>query len=507
MPSTRASVLVLAALAAGLAACDRGRGDAAEHEATSAVSSLGPDPIVLRLPRAGGLVRAFVYPRLDSAVWTSSAPAPAPARVLAFDENAGSLAFVDAKGLPGRIDFRLGGVGRATRVSLASLESADGDAIYGVTKGKVARLTPSGDWTFEPPAAARDVFPQADGALVVVGERGRETVLWRIRPPEPSILDSLVLPRLGIAGDTAGTRVPRVQAGERLYFGVDSGLVGVRMRDLTLLKSIATPQPVLALAATPSGDRLFVLTDLGDAVSIVDRYTDRISREIKLPGIASALRVDPLGRLVLAKAAVGDSAWVLAVATDSVLGVVRGAWREDLPLVLPDRRVALAVGNDVVFVDGSTLRPAATVENGARDFWHLVRWNGLRPRARELDQPAVFAGADSTSADSTADSTAVPDTSAAAAPRDTVAQAPPVAAPPPASAGYTVQFAALLREDLARETAAKLRIGSEQARVVPTARGGATVYRVVLGPYPTREQAERVGRESHVSYWVYEGAP
>jgi hypothetical protein len=33
------------------------------------------------------------------------------------------------------------------------------------------------------------------------------------------------------------------------------------------------------------------------------------------------------------------------------------------------------------------------------------------------------------------------------------------------------------------------------------------VYRVVLGPYPTKADAERVGRESKESFWVYEGNP
>ena len=41
----------------------------------------------MRLPRAGGLVRAVAYPALDSVVWTAPVAAPAAERVLAFDEN------------------------------------------------------------------------------------------------------------------------------------------------------------------------------------------------------------------------------------------------------------------------------------------------------------------------------------------------------------------------------------------------------------------------------------
>jgi cell division septation protein DedD len=73
--------------------------------------------------------------------------------------------------------------------------------------------------------------------------------------------------------------------------------------------------------------------------------------------------------------------------------------------------------------------------------------------------------------------------------------------------GYTVSFAALLVGDKARDLAASIRVGSENARVVTAVRDGSTIYRVVLGPYPTREEAERIGRESKQSYWIYEGGP
>jgi hypothetical protein len=33
------------------------------------------------------------------------------------------------------------------------------------------------------------------------------------------------------------------------------------------------------------------------------------------------------------------------------------------------------------------------------------------------------------------------------------------------------------------------------------------VYRVVLGPYASRAEAERIGKSSGQSYWIFEGAP
>jgi cell division septation protein DedD len=106
-----------------------------------------------------------------------------------------------------------------------------------------------------------------------------------------------------------------------------------------------------------------------------------------------------------------------------------------------------------------------------------------------------------------------------AAPKDSATPRPaepaPVPAPPPPRdtavrrppAGFTVSFAALLVADKARELAASIRVGSENARVVTAVRDGSTIYRVVLGPYPTRDEAERIGRESKQSYWIYEGGP
>src|SRR5439155_5090124 len=198
---------------------------------------------------------------------------------------------------------------------------------------------------------------------------------------------------------------------------------------------------------------------------------------------------------------------VIALGTNRVVGTLATGWRADLPFVGPDGGIALADGKDVIVTDGTTLRATARVSGGAADFWYPFRWTGFRPRAEGLDQPVDFGGppVDSTAppADSTArkDSTAPPKEPIPPppSPRDSGVRRPP--------AGYTVSFAALLVADKARELAASIHVGSENARVVTAVRDGSTIYRVVLGPYPSREEAERIGRESKQSYWIYEGGP
>ena len=290
-----------------------------------------------------------------------------------------------------------------------------------------------------------------------------------------------------------------------------------------------------AVAPTPSGDRLFVATDSSRTLAVVDRYRDQIERSIELPGVVSALRMDPLGRYVLARSAKDDSAWVVAVGTARVIGSVSTEWRDDLPLVAPDGALLLAQGENVAIVDGETLRPRSEVRGGARDFWHVIIWNGFRPRSGELDQPVTFADSDSTARADTPDTASVtpaaevddrhreradgrgPDDRAADAADGHSATGAATAAcrhrrSPPrrnrhGAKGWVVSFAAFVSEAPARERAATISVEGQKARVVTGETNGTTIYRVILGPYPTKADAERIGRASRVSFWVYEGNP
>ena len=494
----------LLALALALAACgpaDRGSRDSArETTAVASVGERGPDNLVLRIPRTGGEVRVFAYPRLDTIVW-NGAEAPAPARILAFDEEEGVISLVDSRGQPARIDFRQGAGSSVTKSKLTGLASNDGSTIYGITAdGVVERFARSGAWTWKPPVAARAVFPQPDASLLVLGERGGASIVWKVRPPSTRIADSVVLPRVD--------RALRTQVGDLLFLATEKELTGVRTRTMQRTANVAFDEPVELLAATPSGDRVFVVTSTGTSVQIVDRYRESVSGAIDLGRHPSDLRMDPLGRYLLARLDGVDSAAVIALGTNQVVGTLATGWRADLPFVAPDGGIALAQGQDVIVIDGTTLKPTARVSGGAADFWYPFRWTGFRPRAEGLDEPADVAPP----VDSTAvpvDSSAPPDSAAARPAEPAPAPAPPqrdtaVRRPP---AGYTVSFAALLVADKARELASSIRVGSENARVVTAVRDGSTIYRVVLGPYPTREEAERIGRESKQSYWIYEGGP
>ena len=534
----------LLALALVLVACGRSDrpDDPATHDASPSLTrATGPDPVVLRIARGGGIARAYVYPRLDSAVWSSSDAAPAPDHVLAFDDDAGQLVFADAKGGLTRVNLRSGDIATTRKPKLSSLASADGKSVYGVTdSGTVARFTTTGRWSYKAPLRVRELMPQGDGSVVAVADRGENTVLWHLWPPDPRIVDSAVVE--GFA------KARPVQAGDRVVLIHDASVAAVRGRDLAASPLVTVDTTILAVAPTPSGDRLYTLLRGQKQLRVLDRYTGGSGDVVDLPGEAIALRMDPLGRYLLARPAHGDSAWVIAVGSQRVLGAVATAWRSDLPLVAPDGKIALASGNDVRFVDGETFQSGLTVKAGAKDFWALVSWNGFRPRDASLDTPVTFDGVPRDSTGAAPNDTVVDPAGAFAGARPGPEQPPagtdlagianaragsvalpprttapnarqPVTAPatapanptpsasaptPAASRGFFVSLASHTNEAQARADAAKVIVDGLPAHVATSPVGGKTLYRVVLGPYSTRAAAERAGSLAARPFWIYE---
>ena len=453
----------------------------------------GPDPIVLRIPRAGGAARGYVYPALDSVVWRGPSVS-AIDRALAFDPEAGLLAFVTAGGNPARLDLRVGRVAIASRARLSSIASADGNAIYAVDGERVRRFTPAGDWDFTPPAAPRSVIPQPNGSLIVMAREGERTTVWRMRAPDPRLLDTAYLPLAGSA--------VRNQVGDRVYFMTDTALIGMDGRDLAVVRSVRFRSPVIAVAPTPSGDRVYVANRGSASVSVVDRYSGRLSTTVKLPAPARELRMDPLGRYLLVRPVSGDSAWMIAVGTNRLIGSVTTEWKSDLPAVAPDGAIATLRGADVEIIEPESLQGVRTIKGGGRDFWYFTSWNGFRARPAGLDRPVEFSPPETLVIDSVAPAVPVDSAPVVAPPA-----AQPAPAPAPASPGFTVSFAAMLSEEAAVAAAREISLRSSSVRVVSTQTAGTRVYRVIAGPFALRAEAERVGRESGRPYWIYEGEP
>lgn len=483
-----------------LSACARTQ-DAGVSSGGESVSASGPDAVLLRFPRGGGTARAYRWLR-DSTVWSSSQRVPAVIDALAFDAQQGILVMLDSARIPVRVDLRVGRVTPATTERLRALASANGYAVFGVAPtGEIVRLTSSATWRFRPPAPVRTLQPLPDGALLILSDdRDGRVTIRRLQPPETKFTDSTT-----ISG--ADLVIPTV-VGDRIYFAAGDHLEGLRTRDLERSLTVTFSDAVRAVAPTPSGDRLYVAVRNSVTLYVVDRYDAAVRDRITLPGAPAALRMDPDGQYLLAQSASGDSAYVVAIGTHRVIATLATAWRPDLPLIAPDGAIALADGDALVIVDAETQRERARLLTGANDVWALVRWNGFRPRSATLDEPVKFEDAyvDSAAVDSLATEPVE-----AAIPEPVAAVLNPV---PPAAAradsrnqGWMLSFAAVLSESRARSMAAAVRVDGSTARVQSSERDGTTVYRVVAGPFPTREAAEEAGRRSGIPYWVFEANP
>jgi cell division septation protein DedD len=483
-----------------LAACDS-RGPAGDGVAAFA-AAYGQDPIALRVARGGGPVRAYLYPRLDSAIWTSTQSIGVQARVLAFDPEGGLEAYVDRSGVPGWVDLRVGTVKPARVAKPSTLTSNDAWSIFGVTQDTIIhRSTPSGEWEFATSQPVRSLYPVPDGGLVVLTSVGDRATLTRLRPPERSISDSATVP------NPAYTVMSPL--GDRLYLAIGRDVVALNANTFEEAGRVQFDGPVIALTTTPSGDRVFVATERSRDIAILDRYSGERTDVVRLPRRAKELRIDPIGRLLLARPDTGDSVWVINVGTNRIITTLPTSWRADLPTVGPDGAVATVSGRDVLFTIPGQPKPRIIVRDGANEVWHFVFWNGFRPRASGLDQPVVFPVDTTYYVAPTNDSLSAP----VPVSIDSQSARPQVVLPdstirtPPVSTAWSVQVAAVLSEERAREIARTIRVDGVAPRVVVSAVDGSRVYRVVMGPFSSRAEADRIGRQSGRDYWVFEGIP
>lgn len=500
MASPRRSLFLLTTVVAALACGD------ARVSTGGANTASGPDAILLRVPARGGNAVAYRAGD-DSVLWTSRDRTPNVERLLGFDDFLGLLLLREPSGHVASVDLRLGTVVRLADQRVPTRLVSEGSSVFGLDDdGRVIRLTPSATWSWPVPGGATAVVPTPDGSLLVIATDKDRSRVRRIVPPETRTLDSATIGPVRLA--------VRTLAGDRLWAVTADGLVSLRTRDLSQAFDLRISDSIVGFTLTPSGDRAFVATD-EDELRIVDRYEEGERGRVDLPGRVTDLRMDPDGRYLLAKAADHDSAYVISIGTERVVGAIATSWREDLPLVTPDGRVLAAQGPHAVLLDAESGRERLRYRDGAADRWLLVRWNGFRPRAAGLDRPVEFEqyAQDSAATDSalmamiygrygdlTGIGSATPTT-----PRTQPAPAPPAAAD--ARGTWTVSFATLMTEERAEALADSIVVDGRRARVVQGNRDGVPVWRVLLGPFNSRQAAERAGMASRLSYWVFEGAP
>jgi hypothetical protein len=436
--------------------------ESSQAQAPQVVTQLQPlartPGVAIRLPAKGGVPQLYRLPRLTPVDGVLKGKLPPVERVIGLDPESEYLFLTTAKHQLLSLDLGSGRVDTvAPNVRQAAL-GPDGtlyavDSLRRVTS--LSRRTRFA-WPQTLTALPRDLFGATDQHLVGIIAQDRMLVAAADQP-------ATVRP-IAAGGDVAASRW-----GDLVAVASDSGVTfydPLGRRDPAFVRLPDAPR---ALAFSPSGHRIYVARRSAPGLAVIDRYERKELDGIALPGPAAALRLDPLGRWLLARPTVGDSAWIVDLPIKRLTGIVPTAWQADLPAISPDGMLIYRRGNDVISARPDSLTEVGKITNGAADLWVLTSW---LPRG----VPASVAS------------------SAAAESAGTTggAEGPLYVQ---VSTSQNPEWSGHLADDLTRAGLA--------ARVLPPQHPDDG-YRVVLGPYATREQAEAIGRRLGRPFWIYQ---
>jgi hypothetical protein len=445
----------VAVVAAALAGCG-GEPDLAAGN-LPAVGKAPEVTTVLRVPRAGGVARLYRVPTLEPSAWKLEDKLPPLERALGADPDQGFIFLLDKKRNVVVLDLET----RRMRPSLEQVRQAavgpDG-ALYAVDTAsnvtQVVRRTPV-RFRSKLQGSARELHGTMGGMLVarLAGDKPRLEVLGSDRPPATFPVAEGP-PTLSFWGDLVAIAADTAV----VLYETEGDSDGDRDRI-----SIPVSGGAKAVMFSPSGHRLYVARAT-EGLLVLDRVSGGELMEIDLPGPAVGLGGDLYGQWILVRPATGDSAWVVDVGKGLHVGTAEVEWDEDLPVVVSPSTLLTRRGKDLVALDlgrkGFPVR--GRIEGGAGDAWLPIAWHP----AQDEGVPA------------TADSAAL-----AAAADSAAGQA----------ASVYLQVSSSQNPAWADELSQKLKAAGLPASVLKPARSDEA-YRVVLGPYATREQAEETGR-------------
>lgn len=428
------------------------------------VATQPPPSSLLRLPSHGGAALVYRVPSLVASEWRTEGKLPELRRAIGADLDQRVVYTLDTKGTVILLDLESG----RFRNFLPRVRS--------VTMG------PNGT-----------LFTVDDSSIVTQTER-RTPVRMRTRLPGPlralagSKDDQLLTVTtaahnnlLVLGGDAPDTVASLPEGpvtasvwGDLMVVAADSGVVIVDPLSRAKPRFEKISGKAKLAAFSPSGHRLWV-ADGENRIHVLNRYTGEELDRVKLPGTPAELRPDAWGRWLLIRPMEGDSVWLMDTANNKMVGALASAWSFDAPAVTNQGLILLKQGNDLVVQDltrdGWPL--AGKIADGAADLWLPLAWT---PEAAT-------------------EVAAAPDSNAPSAPDSTGAE--------PVRSTVYLQVSSSQNPAWARDLAGQLRDAGLPASVLePTAPEDG--YRVVLGPYASRDEAEAAGRKLGRPFFIYQ---
>lgn len=459
----RLPTLLAVAIAALTVACRSG--SQASARGLSAASTAPPSSL-LRLPVAGGAAELYRPASMTPWGWKSDASLPPLRRVVGADLDLGLVYVLGLKNELVALDLLSARPRPVLASGIRDITMGPDRTVYAVDDSlRVTQFVRRNPVRFSHrlPSRPRDLFGGQNAALLTVsaGAANALTVLAPEDPPARALLPT---------GDVAATFW-----GDLLAIAADSAVLLADPGDTAATISIPVSGHARAVLFSPSGHRFYVARREGP-VLVYSRFTRERLAEINLPGSAGALRVDPFGRWLMVHPAAADSLWLVDMATNRFVGSFAAEWAADLPTITNQQLLLVRDGRDVIAWDLSQgdFPERGRLRGGAADLWLPLAWTPETGTASALAEPP----------------TADPGT-------------PTEEAPAGARSTVYLQVSSSQNRAWAAELARQLEQQGLPASVLDP-RTGEDGYRVVLGPYPSREVAESTGRRLGRPFFVYQ---
>ncbi len=442
-----------------------------EAEPPPPLPALATPVSLLRLPQEGGYATVWSPDSLRALEWRSDAPIPPIEAILGADLDDQIVYLHEGDGDVAGLDLESGTVRPLLPQARVPTAGPDG-ALFAVVEGRIVRL------------AQRRVHPYRSE---VTGQIDR---LFGTLNGQVTVFTTADSVRMALVGpDRAG--VPRaVPAGSVVGaspWGDQVAVVAgdeITLHDATERGSshrIAVPSGTEALRYSASGHRIY-LVGRRPTIDILDRFTRKRLPPITIPGPARDLRSDFSGRWLLVRPAGLDSVWVVDAASGRHVTTVATVWDADLPLVTGGSTLLIrSAEGSVASLDIGVAPPRETgrIADAGADLWMAIRWlpRALRGSAIAAAETALVAQ----------------DSSLVLPPAETVEVS--------ADARIFLQISSSRNPEWARALARQVTsLGFPATVAVPKSRDDG--YRVIVGPYPSRDAAEEAGRRLGRPYFV-----
>jgi len=429
------------------------------------VASAPPPSSLLRLPAAGGKATLHHLPDLRRWDWEAADTLPPLQAALGADLASGLVYLVSRKGEVVSFDLQTARTRRDRFPGGSSATLGPDGTLYTVNDSLVVtqylRRTPR-RFPSRLPARPRDLFGGRSSSLVAISTGGASE-LTLLRPGEETVTASLP------SGDATATLW-----GDLVAVAADSSVLIMDPRAPDRSTEIRISGHARAVVFSPSGHRFYVARREGP-LQVFNRFSGERIGDIDLPGPAGALRMDPFGRWLMVHPAGQDSVWLVNLAANRVAGSFATEWSQDIPAITNQEVLILRAGGGLTAHD--LARPgfprSGALAGAGRDIWLPLEW---APASERPDLQEVAATEPATGGEGASSGGAE---------------------------GVFLQVSSSQNPEWSRQLARQLEQQGLSARVV-NPRTEEEGYRVVLGPFPTREIAESAGRRLGRPFFVYQ---